>query len=231
MKRLYGIILAGMIPFLLSVLLFSCIENNYRDIRIDESTRWEPYLALPVGEGTIDVNEFFRQYVPPDPFPSDTTRIFFDNEPRILAQNSARAEYSLDFSIEEYVDSSRYIQKALVFFRVTNHYPTAARMQLYLYRDQQEVFDSVFSEPQQIEPGKMGNDSMVDTPAEQLLKVDLPGEQIERLFVADGVLVHGRVFLENDAVQEIYLFPDQGMEVEVFLRVQLSLRKDDVWEE
>src|SRR6056297_2547814 len=135
MKRIHGIIPVGMIPFLLSVLLFSCIENNYRDIRIDDSTRWEPYLALPVGEGTIDVNEFFRQYVPPDPLPSDTTCVFFNNEPYILAQNSAQAEYSLDFAIEDYVDSSRYIQKALVFFRVTNHYPTAARIQLYLYRN------------------------------------------------------------------------------------------------
>jgi len=98
MKRIYGIIPAGMIPFLLSALLFSCIEDNYRDIRIDDSTRWEPYLALPVGAGTVDVNDFFRQYIPPDSFPSDTTRVFFNDSLYLLAQTTVLSEYRLDFS-------------------------------------------------------------------------------------------------------------------------------------
>ncbi|MBS3808282.1 MAG: hypothetical protein KGY60_12315 [Bacteroidales bacterium] len=231
MKRIYGIIPAGMIPFLLSALLFSCIEDNYRDIRIDDSTRWEPYLALPVGAGTVGVNDFFRQYIQPDSFPSDTTRVFFNDSLYRLAQTTVLTEYRLDFSIEEYIDSSRYIQKGLVFFRVTNQYPTAARLQLYLYRNQQEVIDSVFPQPQPIEAGRTRKDSIVDAPSVQLLKVNLSRKQINRLFVADGVLLHGRIFLENEALGKVYLFPNKGIDVEVFLRVQLSLKKEDLWEE
>jgi len=231
MRRIYGIIPAGVIPLLLSVLFFSCLEDDYLDIRIDDSTRWEPDLALPVGEGMVDVNGFFQQYVQPDTFPGDTIRVFFNDSLYPVAQNSALANYRLDFSVEEYIDSSRYIKKARVFFRVTNHYPTSARLQLYLYDDRQVVIDSVFSKPPQIEPGKTQDDSIVDVPAEQLVEVNLPREKINRLFDAAGVLVRARVFLENDALENIYLFSDKAIEVEVFLRVQLSLKKQDVWED
>jgi len=230
MKRIYGIIPAGVIPFLLSVWLFSCIEDNYRDIRIDDTTRWEPVLALPVGEGVVHVNEFFQQYQPPDTFPSDTTRVVFEDSLYQLARNSVLTNYPLEFSPEEYIDSSRYIKNARVYFRVTNHYPTSARLQLYIYRSQLEVIDSVFADPQHIDPARMRNDSTVDKPTEQLLEVSLPPEKITRLFVADGILVYGRIFLENAALENIYLFRDKGIDVEVFMRVQLSLKKEDLWQ-
>jgi len=230
MKRICGTIPLGVVPFLLVVVLFSCVEDDYRHIRIDDSTRWEPHLALPVGKGTLDLNGFFQEYSQPETFPAGTTQVFFEGEPYLLAREIVFIEHYLDYSIRQYVDSAHYIQQARLFFRVNNYYPAGGRLQLYLQGDQGEVLDSVFPAPQTIEPGEAAGDNRVREPGRNLLEAGLGREQIDQLFEASGMLVEGRVDLGHEATSEIYLFRKEAIELEVFLRVRLRFRKEDLWQ-
>lgn len=229
-KSFIGIIPAGMIPFFLSLLLFSCMEDNFRDVRIPDSTSWRPYLALPVGSGQVDVNDFFLDYLPTDTLPYDTTSVYYNDSLYHLDRERVVTEHRFDYSPADYIDSSDYIEYARVFFRVENHYPTQTRFQLYLLDHQGAVVDSVFEGPQQIKPGITDDSGRVNKPSRQVFDSELERGQIDSLFTFPHLLLRSHVMLENEQFPTVRFDPAEGIWVEVYLRVRLEIRKDDLWE-
>lgn len=229
-KFFTGIIPVGMVPFFFSLLLFSCMEDNFRDVHIPDSTRWRPYLAIPVGSGQVDVNDFFLDYLPPDNPPYDTTSVYYNDSLFHLDRDRVVTEHRFDYDPGDYIDSSGYIEYARVFFRVENHYPTPARFQLYLLNNEGAVLDSVFEGPQQVKPGVTDDSGRVYKPSRQVFDRELGRGRIDSLFTFPQLLLRSHVLLENEQFRTVRFDPAEGIWVEVYMRVRLKIRKDDLWE-
>ena len=226
MKGYRRIIPAGMISFLLMALFLSCVDDNYSDIRIDDSTRWKPDLSLPLGEGTLDVNDFFSGYSQIDSIPGDTSRVVFDDSLFNLHQVSIQTDYSFDYSLDQFIDSAAHIDRATIYIRVWNHYPTACRMQLYLNNEALEPVDSLFDEPARVDPGRINAEGIVTQPNKHLFEVALNRKDIETLFDAGNIRVAGEVFLFNDELEQVAFYSDYYIRLEAFLRVRLNIPRN-----
>jgi len=206
----------------------SCLDENFDDIRLDDSGFWEPVVAIPLGNGRLDINDFFAGYILPDSIPGDTNRVFFDDEDYILADHQIEAEYSFDYSVYHYLDSPEQVRYAKFFLRLENYYPTACSMQIYLEDASGQAVDSIFDAPPTAAPAETGDDGQVIEPSSQLFSVDLDSADVQTLFDGSRIRAVGKLILWEEKQEDVYIYSSQFIHLTVFMRLGLRLKEEDL---
>ncbi|GEM_PF-4194055 len=227
MGKASGIPLLGGIPFLMLISFFSCVEQGYQDIEIADSTKWRPTVALPVGAGALDINDYFQQYTRPDTFSKDTFRVCFGEDRYLIDQSEIKASHRFDFSLSNYVDSSEYLQQVFLFFDVHNHYPTRSRVQIYLQGASDRVLDSVFDQARWVEAAQIDDSGRVSQPSKREFTREMNRAGIDNLFRASSIRAEGTVRMRNQQVGQICFSSAGKIAIEVHLEAKLMFEQDD----
>jgi len=206
----------------------SCLDENFDDIRVDETDSWEPVVAIPVGNGSLDVNDFFAGYIRPDSIPGDTSRVFFDEDDYILSDRQIEADYSFDYSLYHYLDSPDQVRYAMFFLRLENHYPAACRVQIYVEGAGGQVADSVFDAPPIAAPAETDDDGRVKEPSSQLYSAGLDSTDVRTLFDGSRIRAVGELLLQDETGGVLTLYSSQYIHLTVFMEVGLRLKKEDL---
>ncbi|MCF8336230.1 MAG: hypothetical protein K9H65_06480, partial [Bacteroidales bacterium] len=95
MNRYKKVIPVGVIFFIISMVLCSCLEDNLTDIRLDDDTRWKPDLSLPVGEKRLNVNEYFEEFTQIE---DATFPVYYENSLYELDEYGIESEGVVEYS-------------------------------------------------------------------------------------------------------------------------------------
>jgi hypothetical protein len=206
----------------------SCLDENFDQISLDDSGPWDPVVALPIGNGRLDVNDYFSDYILPDSIPGDTIRVSFDGEDYLLADQKIEADYSFSYSLYHYLDSPDLIRYARFFLRVENHYPTACQVQIYVEDAPGQAVDSIFDAPPIAEPAKTDDEGQVTGPSSQLFSADLDSTDVQTLFDNSRITTVGSVVLQDESREMISIYSGQYIQFTVFMEVALRLNEEDL---
>jgi hypothetical protein len=227
MTSLKRIIPAGMITFLLTMALFSCVEDNLGDIRWDDADHWTPELSVPLGNGSVDVNNYFERYEFPPEFPDKTFPVYFEDSLYNLIERQIAVRDSYEYSLSDQINSSRYIEWMTVYFRVWNTYPTSGRVQVY-FRQGTSTLEPLFEEPKAIEGATPDEEGRVSGPFKHEFKVDLDEEEINNIYEGDNFLVEAGISITREDVDSIRFYEDYEIRIEAAADVKLNVRPSDL---
>ncbi len=227
MTILKRIIPAGMIAFLLSIALFSCVEDNFENIRWDEADHWKPELSVPLGDGSVDVNNYFEQYNLPDFFPDDTFPVFYEDSRYSLIEGQIATRDSFEYSLADQINSSRYIEWMTVHFRVWNTYPTSGKVQVY-FREGPTTLLTLFEEPKTIEAASPDEEGRVRRAVTQEFEVVFDEEAIEHVYEGNNFLVEASISVTREDLDSIRFYEDYEIRMEAAAGVKLNVRPSDL---
>jgi hypothetical protein len=227
MTALKRIIPAGMITFLLSMALFSCVEDNLEDIRWDDADHWTPELSIPLGDGSVDVNNYFDRYDLPPGFPGETFPVYYEDSLYSLIEGQIAVRDSFEYSLSDQINSSRYIEWMTVHFRVWNTYPTSGRVQVY-FRQGTSTLEPLFEEPKAIDGATPDEEGLVSDPLKHEFKVDLDEEEIDHIYEGDNFLVEASISITREDVDSIRFYEDYDIRMEAAADVKLDVRPSDL---
>ena len=206
----------------------SCLDESFDEISLEKSGPWEPVVAIPIGNGRLDVNDYFSDYILPDPIPGDTILVFFDDEKYVLADQQIEADYTFRYSLYHYLDSPDLIRYARFFLRVENHYPATCQVQIYVEDATGRAVDSIFDAPPIMEPAETDDDGRGTGPSSQLFSADLDTTDVQMLFDNSRIRTVGRLFLQDESNAMISMHSGQYVYLTVFMEVALRLREEDL---
>jgi len=219
----------GISSLLLTILAgTSCLEESFDEISLDKSGPWEPVVAIPIGNGRLDVNDYFSHYILPDSIPGDTILVFFDDETYVLADQRIEADYSFSYSLYHYLDSPEVIRYARFFLQVENHYPAKCRVQIYVEDAPGQVVDSIFDAQPIAEPAEAVDDGQRTRPSSQLFSADLDTTDVQTLFDNSRIRTVGSLFLQDESNDMISMYSGHYIHLTVFMEVALRLTEEDL---
>ncbi|MGM0530773.1 MAG: hypothetical protein ACQER7_05430 [Bacteroidota bacterium] len=230
--NLKRIIPVGVIFFFMSMALFSCVEDNLTDIRWDRENHWKPDLSVPIGDDTVNVDNYFEQYQEFDDIPGTIFPLYYEDSLYRLVDSQIGTEDSLDYSLADHINSSRYIEYLSIHVRTWNTYPTKSRVQLY-FRKMKDgnwiVLDSLFDAPKIIESGEVDEERKVIRPAKQEFNVALDQKQIDEIvYPSENLLVKAFISVTAEDLDTVRFDSDYEIRMEAAARVKLNIRPSDL---
>ncbi|MFP4621203.1 MAG: hypothetical protein ACLFM7_07815 [Bacteroidales bacterium] len=101
MAPLKKIIPFGVVSFFFLAALFSCVEDNLSDIRWDEEDHWKPDISIPLGKGSMDVDNYFEANRDVN-IPFDTIPLYYEDSLYHFDEHQIAAEDSLDHGVKQF---------------------------------------------------------------------------------------------------------------------------------
>ncbi|MBS3775302.1 MAG: hypothetical protein V5A47_03430 [Bacteroidales bacterium] len=230
--NLKRIIPAGVILFFVSMALFSCVEDNFTDIRWDPEDHWKPDLSVPIGDDTVDVNNYFKQYREFGDMPGTIFPVYYEDSLYPLIDARIATEDSFDYSLANHISSSRYIEYLSIHLRTWNTYPTESRVQMYFRKKKDGdwiVLDSLFEASQIIESGEVDEENKVIRPAKQEFSAAFDQEQIDEIvYPSENLLVKAYISVTTEDLDTVRFYSDYAIRMEATARVKLNIRPSDL---
>lgn len=210
------------------VLIFtsSCIDDDFKDITVDDSLKWTPDLSAPVGEGNIEIDHYFDAYSMPDSFPVDTFPVYYRDSLYNLPKLQIADTFHLNFSMDQFSENRDNIIYLSIRLAVRNGYPTETESQVYLYKGS-SLLDSLFKERLKISPGKVNEASEVIESSYEQVDVYCDSTKIDNLYKADHAVVYGAVSVKNENLEQIRFYEEYRVNVQMGLQAELKVKPSD----
>lgn len=232
MASLKRIIPIGVIFFFVSMALFSCVEDNLTDIRWDPEDHWKPDLSVPIGDDTVDVDNYFEQYQEFGDIADTIFPVYYEDSLYRLIDSQIGTEDSLDYSLADHINSSRYIEYLSIHVRTWNTYPTQSRVQLYFRKVKDGnwiVLDSLFDEPKTIESGEVDEERKVIRPAKQEFNATFDRKLIDEVvYPSENLLVKAYISVTAEDLDTARFYSEYEIRMEAAARVQLNIQPSDL---
>lgn len=223
MKVLKKFTLQGVNFFFLIILFSSCLEDNFTDVSIDNSIKWEPNWSVPVGEASMTVENYFNALPYIDSFPIDTFFVYFEDSLYRLNLPQIVIEEDVDFSLSELsTDPS-----GILFLRIKtiaeNSFPASVKNQIYFYSGSGVLIDSLFESPETLNPGVVDSENNRVSPSKAIFKVELDTTRIDNIFRTDFFRIKSAIQISTDDMEAVTFKESYDIHVKMGLQARLSI--------
>jgi len=219
--------LARFFLFFLTGLLFSsCMEDNFANIKVGDSMKWEPSVSVPVGRGSLDVNNFFDTYQLPDSVALDSLPVFYEDSLYYISQIRIVDTFQIAFSMSNFSEERDYINRLAFRFTLRNGYPTKTESQVY-FKSGTEILDSLFTEKLEIPPGNVDENQEVSQVSFYQKDIPFDSARIDELYKATEAVFWGAVFVTRDELSDIRFYKDYEVHVQMGVKAELNIVPSD----
>ena len=212
--------------FLTGFLFSSCLEDDFTDVKVDDSMKWEPSVSVPVGSATLDVNNFFDTYQSPDSMALDSFPVFYEDSLYYISQIRIVDTFQADFSMANFAEERDYINRLAFRFTLRNGYPTKTESQVY-FRSGDEILDSLFAEKLEIPPGKVNDNQEVSEVSFYQEDIPFDSVRIDKLYKATDAIFWGAVYVTREELADIRFYKDYSVLVQIGLKAELNIVPSD----
>lgn len=213
------------ITFILTI-SFSCVEDDFTDISVDDSVKWTPDISVPVGEGNIEIDHYFDTYSVPDSFAVDTFPVYYLDSLYYVPKIQIADTFHLNFSMDQFSENRDNIIYLSIRLAIRNGYPTESESQVYLYNGAQ-LLDSLFNKKLKIAPGKVNDESRVVKSSYKQLDVFCDSTKIDNLYKADHAVVYGAIYVSNKNLEQIRFYEEYKVNIQMGLQAELRVKTSD----
>lgn len=206
-----------LILFLLSVLMFSCIDDAPSDFDNPDSN-WNPNFSFPVGYSSLGMD---------DESGFDTLLFLIDTLsglPFWVDEIDIPISYTMPFNMQEINDFSEEIVSILFRLNTQNGFPNQVKFQLYFQDINSLNIDSMFlTGALTIDPGNPIGDGESINSASNQTDIFIDQDKINGLESAEYILIEGSI--NNVALDTtlISYYPNYKIDLQLGVQVELNM--------
>ena len=206
-----------LILFLITVLMFSCIDDAPNDFDNPDSN-WNPSFSFPVGYSSLGMDEDsgFDTLL----FLIDTLSGF----PFWIDEIDVPISYTMPFNMQEINDFSEEIVSILFRLNTQNGFPNQVKFQLYFQDINSFNIDSMFvNGPLTFDSGTpIGNGEFINSTSNQT-DIYIDQDKINELGSAQYILIEG--LINNIALDTsiISYYPNYNIDLQLGIQVELNM--------
>jgi hypothetical protein len=204
----------------------ACVDDDFTDISVNDSTRWTPDISVPVGEGDVKVAHYFEDYESPVSYPVDSFLVYFEDSLYYLPDQQITDTFHLNFTMDQFSENKDNILYLSLRLVIRNGYPTQVGTQVFLYGGSQ-LLDSLFSEELIVKPGKVNKQEQVVEPSYKKIDVECDSTTIDNLYKADRAIVYGSVSVTNENLEKVKFYEDYEVNIQMGVQAKLKVNPSE----
>ena len=223
MKFIRIFTLQGVNFFLIIFLFAACIEDDFSDVALDESVRWQPDISFPLGEASLNVNNYFSSLSVIDTFPIDTFFVFFQDSLHRLNIPAIEITENINFAMKQVASDPSFINYLKIKIIIDNSYPTRISTQLYFNDGNDKILDSLFADRKLIQPAEVTDEGISTSPVRKIIEVELDASRIDEIYQTESLYLYGLVQLSNENLDKIHFYKSYNIKIQLGLQAGLDI--------